>query len=147
MVVKIKPLLEKLKEAFQKLMTQSPTMRQTVRPFLRSGCRFLLSFRRSLTSVFRRLKLLMGNSAGATDEAFAKLDTTSNQAKIALNEVKNAGIDLGQTILQMVMPYSHSTSCQVLRMLRPSLLRNFPFVPRRHLILLHCPIEQLRLSP
>ena len=47
----------------------------------------------------------MGNSAGATDEAFAKLDTTSNQAKIALNEVKNAGIDLGQTILQMVMPY------------------------------------------
>lgn len=47
----------------------------------------------------------MGNSAGATDEAFAKLDTTSNQAKIALNEVKNAGIDLGQTILQMAMPY------------------------------------------
>lgn len=47
----------------------------------------------------------MGNSAGATDEAFAKLDTTSNQAKIALNEVKNAGIDLGQTILQMIMPY------------------------------------------
>ena len=47
----------------------------------------------------------MGDSAGATDEAFAKLDTTSNQAKIALNEIKNAGIDLGQTILQMVMPY------------------------------------------
>lgn len=42
---------------------------------------------------------------GATDEAFGKLDTTSRQAKIALNEVKNAGIDLGQTILQMVMPY------------------------------------------
>ena len=47
----------------------------------------------------------MGDSAGATDEAFAKLDTTSNQAKIALNKIKNAGIDLGQTILQMVMPY------------------------------------------
>lgn len=42
---------------------------------------------------------------GATDEAFGKLDTTSRQAKIALNEVKNAGIDLGQTILKMVMPY------------------------------------------
>lgn len=42
---------------------------------------------------------------GATDEAFGKLDTTSHQAKVALNEVKNAGIDLGQTILQMVLPY------------------------------------------
>lgn len=42
---------------------------------------------------------------GATDEAFGKLDTTSHQAKAALNEVKNAGIDLGQTILQMVLPY------------------------------------------
>ena len=41
---------------------------------------------------------------GATDEAFGKLDTTSRQAKIALNEIKNAGIDLGQTVLQMVMP-------------------------------------------
>lgn len=42
---------------------------------------------------------------GAADEAFGKLDTTSRQAKIALNEVKNAGIDLGQTILKMIMPY------------------------------------------
>ena len=48
-------------------------MPRTVRPFLK------LTRRQAVEQ--------MGNSAGATDEAFAKLDTTSNQAKIALNEV------------------------------------------------------------
>lgn len=46
----------------------------------------------------------MNNSTGATDSAFAKLDTTSRQAKIALNEIKNTGIELGQAILTEVMP-------------------------------------------
>ena len=47
----------------------------------------------------------MGNSAGATQSAFDKLDTTSNKVNIALNQVKNAGIELGGTILDMLMPY------------------------------------------
>lgn len=47
----------------------------------------------------------IGNSAGATQEAFDKLDTTSNKANIALNQVKNAGIELGGTILEMLLPF------------------------------------------
>ena len=47
----------------------------------------------------------MGESAGATDEAFAKMDTTSRQAQIAMNQVKNSAIELGGTILQMLAPY------------------------------------------
>ena len=47
----------------------------------------------------------MTDSTGATDEAFAKLDTTSRQANIAINQVKNAAIELGSTILEMLAPY------------------------------------------
>lgn len=47
----------------------------------------------------------MQQANGATDEAFAKLDTTARQAQISLNEVKNAGIELGGTILEMLAPY------------------------------------------
>ena len=47
----------------------------------------------------------MEDSAGATDEAFAKMDTTSRQAQIALNQLKNTAIDLGGTVLDMLMPY------------------------------------------
>ena len=47
----------------------------------------------------------MGKSTGATDEAFAKMDTTSRQAQIALNELKNSAIDLGGTVLTMLAPY------------------------------------------
>ena len=47
----------------------------------------------------------MGDSAGATDEAFAKMDTTSRQAQIALNQLKNSAIDLGGTVLTMLAPY------------------------------------------
>lgn len=46
----------------------------------------------------------MGESAGATETAFQKLDTTSNQVKIALNQVKNVGIDLGSTVLDTLLP-------------------------------------------
>lgn len=46
----------------------------------------------------------MGDSAGATDAAFEKLQTTSTQAKIALNQLKNSAIELGTTILQMLQP-------------------------------------------
>ncbi|MCH5340054.1 MAG: phage tail tape measure protein [Acetatifactor sp.] len=46
----------------------------------------------------------MGNSAGATETAFEKLDTTSNKAKKALTQIKNTGIELGQTILTSLQP-------------------------------------------
>lgn len=46
----------------------------------------------------------MGESAGATDEAFAKLDTTSYTMEKTINEVKNAGIELGTTLLNTLAP-------------------------------------------
>ena len=54
---------------------------------------------------FNQTLTSMNEATGATDEAFAKLDTTSRNAKIALNQVKNAGIELGSTILEMLAPY------------------------------------------
>lgn len=47
----------------------------------------------------------MGSSAGATDAAFEKLNTTSYQAQIAINEIKNTAVDFGGTLLEMLMPY------------------------------------------
>lgn len=52
----------------------------------------------------------MGDSAGATQEAFEKLDTTSNTANIALNQIKNAGIEMGTTLLTMLAPAIQSVS-------------------------------------
>lgn len=54
---------------------------------------------------FNQTLTSMNEATGATDEAFAKLDTTSRNARIALNQVKNAGIELGSTILEMLAPY------------------------------------------
>lgn len=47
----------------------------------------------------------MADSAGATEEAFGKLDTTSFQVQQTLNELKNTGIDLGTNVLEMISPY------------------------------------------
>ena len=45
----------------------------------------------------------MKNSAGATEEAFKKIDsTTSEQLAGAWNELKNAGIELGASLLPIV---------------------------------------------
>lgn len=52
----------------------------------------------------------MNNSTGATDSAFEKLDTTSRQAKIALNEIKNTAIELGGVILSEIMPLFRSVT-------------------------------------
>ena len=52
----------------------------------------------------------MGESAGTTQEAFEKLDTTSNTANIALNQIKNAGIEMGTTLLTMLAPAIQSVS-------------------------------------
>lgn len=46
----------------------------------------------------------MNNSAGATDSAFEKLDTTSNKIKIAINQLKNTAISLGDTLLSTLQP-------------------------------------------
>lgn len=43
-------------------------------------------------------------STGATGEAMKKLDTPSKKAKVAINELKNAGISLGQTALSALAP-------------------------------------------
>lgn len=55
----------------------------------------------------------MGSSAGATETAFGKLDTTSNKAKIALNQIKNTGIELGQTILSSLQPIIEKAATKV----------------------------------
>lgn len=46
----------------------------------------------------------MENSSGATQTAFNKLDTTSTQVKIAMNELKNTGIELGEEVLVSAKP-------------------------------------------
>lgn len=46
----------------------------------------------------------MESSSGATEQAFQTLDTTSYNMQKALNEVKNAGIQLGGTLLETLAP-------------------------------------------
>ena len=46
----------------------------------------------------------MRSSAGATEEAFLKLDTTSNQMNISMNKVKNSGTELGESVMETVAP-------------------------------------------
>lgn len=46
----------------------------------------------------------MRSSADATEEAFLKLDTTSNQMNISMNKVKNSGIELGESVMETVAP-------------------------------------------
>ena len=43
-------------------------------------------------------------STGSTGEAMEKLETPSQKAKVAINELKNAGITLGQTALSALAP-------------------------------------------
>lgn len=46
----------------------------------------------------------MRDSAGATETAFNKLDTTSYEMQKSFNDVKNAGIELGEAVMQKVAP-------------------------------------------
>ncbi len=55
----------------------------------------------------------MGDSAGATDEAYAKLETDSFNLQKVLNEVKNTGIELGKTIMSSLGPMIESGSEKV----------------------------------
>lgn len=52
----------------------------------------------------------MGDSTGATDRAAKKLETNSFSVQKTLNMVKNSGIELGTTILQMLSPYIEKAS-------------------------------------
>ena len=47
----------------------------------------------------------MNNSTGATDTAFAKLQTSSERIGKALNVLKNTMIELGGTIMEVAAPY------------------------------------------
>lgn len=46
----------------------------------------------------------MSDSTNIVGEAFEKLDTDSNKAKIAINQLKNVGITLGKTMLNALRP-------------------------------------------
>lgn len=47
---------------------------------------------------------IVQNSSGATEEALTRLDTTTVQINKSLNQVKNSGIVLGSTLLDMIAP-------------------------------------------
>ncbi|MDD2954356.1 MAG: phage tail tape measure protein [Parabacteroides sp.] len=55
----------------------------------------------------------MRNSTGATQSAFEKLDTTSYQVSITVNQLKNTMITLGQTIITMLAPTIDKVSAKV----------------------------------
>lgn len=48
--------------------------------------------------------LQMGESAGATEEAFGKLDTRSYKIEKSINQVKNTSIELGQVLMERLAP-------------------------------------------
>lgn len=55
-------------------------------------------------SVFNDRLKEMNSSTGATDKALGKLKTTSTETKKIVNELKNAGIDLGDEVLKQAAP-------------------------------------------
>lgn len=59
---------------------------------------------------FNNMAKDMVASTGATSEAMGKLDTPSKKAKVAINELKNAGITLGQTALSSLAPLIEKVS-------------------------------------
>lgn len=62
---------------------------------------------------FNNMAKDMVASTGATSEAMEKLDTPSKKAKVAINELKNAGITLGQTALSALAPLIEKVSNSV----------------------------------
>lgn len=62
---------------------------------------------------FNNMAKDMVASTGATSEAIGKLDTPSKKAKVAINELKNAGITLGQTALSSLAPLIEKVSKSV----------------------------------
>lgn len=56
------------------------------------------------SKVFNSRLSEMNDSTGATETAMGKLKTTSSQTKKIVNELKNAGIDLGDEVLKQAAP-------------------------------------------
>lgn len=54
---------------------------------------------------FNQMLETMRTSTGTTDAALEKLDTTSYQIQIALNQAKNAGIELGDALMSRAAPF------------------------------------------
>lgn len=50
----------------------------------------------------------MSNAAGSTAEAYNNLNTTSFETQLVLNQLKNTGIELGTTLLQLLQPALHA---------------------------------------
>lgn len=55
----------------------------------------------------------MQQSAGMTDDAFGKMQTTSYDLKVTINNVKNTAMEFGQTIMQSAGPMIESASEKV----------------------------------
>lgn len=55
----------------------------------------------------------MGNSAGATEEAFGKLDTKSYEMDQTINQFKNTMIELGDAVMEAVWPIIQDLSDKV----------------------------------
>lgn len=65
------------------------------------------------SEVFNNRLEEMNASTGATDEAFGKLDTSSLKFSKTINETKNILIDLGGTIIEMLLPYLQKAAAGV----------------------------------
>lgn len=55
--------------------------------------------------VFNSRLAEMNDVTGSTETAFGKLETTSFKAQKAMNEARNVLVDLGGTIIEMLVPY------------------------------------------
>lgn len=64
-------------------------------------------------TVFNSRLQEMRESTGSTEMAFEKLDTTSLKLTKVINQAKNTLMDLGGTILEMLMPYLEKGAAEV----------------------------------
>ena len=55
----------------------------------------------------------MGDATGATSAAYAKLETDGDKVRIAFNQIKNAGEDLGESMISSLAPMIESVSQKV----------------------------------
>lgn len=55
----------------------------------------------------------MGTATGATEAAYAKLDTSGDKIRNSLNKIKNTAIDLGSSMIDMLAPSIESASDKI----------------------------------
>lgn len=56
-------------------------------------------------SQFNDMLAKMQDSAGSTEEAFGKMQTSGEKVRIAINRIKNVGIQFGKVIMDVIAPY------------------------------------------